>query len=139
MTATKNKGLTSYLEITADDQGNLPQDIEVLRPVQIRNSPTKPDFEVTSNDLSDYVTNFRAGLRKGVPIDIEHGQDPTFGQRAAGWVKDLYVKADDSGNQSLMAKVEWNKLGSELVSDKQFRFISPQFVPKSLGAYEDPE
>jgi hypothetical protein len=125
-------------EIDAAEGAALPTEIEILRPVKITKSPTKPDFEVTAADLDEYAANYKAGVRKGVPIDIEHGLDPTFGQRAAGWIKDVYVKATEKGPR-LMAVPEWNKLGGELVSDKQFKFISPQFVPRSLGAYEDPE
>lgn len=108
------------------DADGVPEEIEILQP-GAWDTPGHGEFEVTNNDLEQYVSNFNAGVRKGVPIDLEHKTDGG----AVGWVKELAVKAG-----SLWGKVEWNTQGKTLLQDKAYKYFSPEFAPKG---YKDPE
>lgn len=137
-TQTTTNGMFTTSTIFASET-ELPEEIEVLQENNWKDMPDRPDFSVSAADLDDYVNNFKSNIRAGVPIDIEHRESKTFGEQAAGWVKDVYTKVKDNGKKSLFVKPEWNSLGKELVGDKRFRFVSAEFNPKSLGGYTDPE
>lgn len=62
-----------------------------------------------------------------LPIDIEHSTD-IKGARgepapAVGWIK--AISQHDDG--TVWGDVEWNQIGSDLISTKQYRYISPVF------------
>ena len=83
---------------------------------------------VTDGDIREFIQNFNANVRKGVYITAGHeGFDELPAQ---GWITS--VEARDTG---LWGKVEWNELGRATLSDKQFKFISPEFYRD----YEDPQ
>jgi len=113
--------------IKADENGNpLPQEIEVMQ-VGKWNTPNHGSFEVTEKDLDEYVDNFKKGVRKGVPIDLEHKSDAG----AVGWVQDL----KKVGN-SLRATIDWTKTGASLLQERAYKYFSPEFV---VANYKDPE
>lgn len=62
-----------------------------------------------------------------IPIDIEHATELKAPQGepapAYGWIKDLEVR-----NGALWARVEWTEAGRNLVTSKQYRYISPVFL-----------
>lgn len=131
--------LYTTTEIVEASEDNLPQEIEVLQENAWKNMPGRPDFSVSATDLDEYVDNFKSKKRAGVPIDIEHGKDPTFGNQAAGWISDMMVKTKENGKKALFVKPDWNGLGSKLVGDKRFKFVSADFIPASLGGIQDKE
>lgn len=113
--------------VKADDAGNVvPTEIEILQTGDW-NTPNHGRFSVSASDLDEYVNNFNSGVRKGVPIDLEHKTDGG----AVGWVKSLARKGE-----SLFANVEWTKAGAQLIGDRAYRFFSPEFAP---SGYKDPE
>lgn len=132
--------LDSFIEILADESGTvaLPAEIQILEEGSWKDTPNHPDFELTKTDLGEFADNFNKGVRKGVPIDIEHKNDPHFGTQAAGWIKEVYTKVADNGKMGLFGKPDWNNLGKELIGDKRYRFVSAEFNPSSLP-YTDPE
>jgi hypothetical protein len=114
--------------VKADDSGQVtPAEIEVLRTGEWPDSPKVQGLVITADDLREYKENFDAGVRAGVPIDLEHKTDGG----AVGWFKELRVQ----GN-SLMATVDWTKAGASLIADRAYRFFSPEFAPRG---YKDPE
>jgi hypothetical protein len=73
------------------------------------------DVEVTMEDLDAYVANFEAGAAgQEVPVDVLHER-----AEAAGWVQSLWREGD-----RLLAMVDWNEFGKQLVGDKVYRYIS---------------
>lgn len=73
--------------------------------------------EVAIDDakLNALVASFEGGQAgQDVPIDILHRRE-----EAAGWVRGVYRQGD-----KLMADVEWNTLGRQLVGDKIYRYLS---------------
>lgn len=75
---------------------------------------------ITAADIREFVQNFDAGIRKGVPITAGH--EGSLELPAVGWI--TQVEARDDG---LWGMVEWNEEGKELLSDKAFKFFSPEF------------
>lgn len=130
--------LHTFTEIKAADTANMPVEVEILREGSW-DGPNHPKFDITAQDIDEYAQNFNAGLRKGVPIDIEHRTSKKYGEDAAGWIQEVFATTLENGKRALMGKPEWNGLGTELVGDKRFRFVSAEFIPRSLGAYADPE
>lgn len=83
---------------------------------------------INNSDLREFVQNFQAGIRKGVFITAGHeGFDE---KPAVGWITELEIR--DTG---LWGKVAWNSEGKELLSDKAFKFFSPEMCRD----YEDPQ
>lgn len=83
---------------------------------------------ITKNDIKEFIQNFNSEVRKGVYITAGHEGYAEL--PAQGWISKL--EARDTG---LWGKVEWNELGVKTLSDKQFKFISPEFYRD----YEDPQ
>lgn len=96
----------------------LPSEIPVLPKGEFM---TLPYGNMVLNDsvFEQMIGNFKAGIRRAVPIDIDHSYESS---RAAGWVKELVIKAD-----GLWAVPDWNKLGKELVGDKIYKMISAEW------------
>lgn len=83
---------------------------------------------ITATDIKEFAQNFNAGVRKGVFITAGHEGFEEL--PAVGWITAVEVR--DNG---LWGNVEWNDGGKELLSDKAFKFFSPEFYRD----YEDPQ
>ena len=83
---------------------------------------------ITASDIREFVQNFNAGIRKGVPITAGH--EGMMELPAVGWIQK--VEARDDG---LWGTVAWTELGEEALEDRQFKFFSPEFYRD----YEDPQ
>ena len=86
------------------------------------------DFVVDESFLSDMVANFKQTMtmmngNPFAPIDFNHA-NLADGEtaKAAGWIVDLEIR-----DSSLFAKVEWTPKAAEMIKNKEFRFISPEF------------
>ena len=78
------------------------------------------------DDPQGLVSAFNAG-KIDLPVDYEHQNDkPEAGRTgpvpAAGWIKELKVAAN-----GLWGRVVWTARASELISAKEYRYISPVF------------
>ena len=120
----KFKGL---VEIRANEDGSIPQWINLLNAGHY-DTTKYGSIDVTKDDLVRYVSNFQAGVRKGVPIDTEH--ETTNG--SYGWVEEMEIRED--GTQ-LWGSIAWNSRGTDLLKDKVYKFFSPWFAT----FYQDPE
>lgn len=83
---------------------------------------------ITFSDIREFAQNFNAGIRKGVPITAGHEGYEEL--PAVGWVSAVEARED-----GLWGEIEWNNLGKGTLTDKQFKFFSPEFNRD----YEDPE
>lgn len=93
-------------------------DIEVLRVGVIQDRM----LEITKSMLEDYVRNFNANVYgTELQINLEHNR----GSQAAGWITNLYLNGD-----SLMAKVDWTVLGTDMISKKLYKFVSSELAPQ---------
>ena len=92
-------------------------------------------FSVTPEAAEEMVANFEANtLKTDVRFDIGH----SFAE-AAGWIKSLAIGTyvhPKTGEEmpGLVAAVEWTEGGAQLLSDKQYRYVSAAF-----GDYKDEE
>jgi hypothetical protein len=90
------------------------------RPVEFLRLGTFTDaggrqVEITEEVLDGLVASFSAGAAgQDVPIDILHER-----REAAGWVRRIYRQG-----KKLLADVEWNALGQQLVGDRVYRYLS---------------
>lgn len=85
-------------------------------------------INLTPADIQQFKTNFDAKVRNGVAITAGHEGYAEL--PAQGWI--TRVECRESG---LWGEVDWNELGKKTLSDKQFKFFSPEFFRQ----YEDPE
>lgn len=88
------------------------------------NHPKWGIIEFTQERLSRFVDNIRNKVRGIDPdIDYDHKADPAKGNKAAGWIKDARI--DPSG---LWIAVEWTPDGWQAVQNKEYRYLSPEFI-----------
>lgn len=108
-----------------------PEDIHVV-PVGKWDHPFYGEFEITTEDIQEFVKNFKDGVRKDLPITAGHDNGMSGGELPAiGWFKELY----DRGVKGLYAFVEWTEEGKKLVREGAFKYFSPELYTD----YEDPE
>lgn len=129
------KGLRNLVPITADADGNAPSQIELLR-VGDWHTPWHGDFQLTTEDLGQFVANFTSGVGlvegdKQAPINFGH----FMSGEAAGWISSLSVSDD---GQALLGNVEWVEEARTAIKAKKWKYISPEFNPRSWP-WEDPE
>lgn len=122
--ALKGQTFRTIMQITASEDGKLPTDIMIL-PKGDWNTQFYGPMQVTEDHLTQIVANFKSGVRKLVPIDVDHD-----GGRAAGWIQE--VRAEEDG---LHAKADWTPYGEELLGSKEYRLFSPEWS----FDYVDPE
>lgn len=134
--AVKNKNqriARTIHPVKADQNGSLPTEIEVLK-AGIWRTPYHGDFMITSEDLDEYVENFKKGVglveNIGAPVDFSHEND----KLAAAWITELYVL-----NDTLMGKIEWTAAGTDAISGGNYKCFSPEFYPKGRGGWQNPE
>jgi phage I-like protein len=91
--------------------------------------PRYGKFSITPKDFSKWIANFnslnKVDGRLGLPIDVDHRPETQGNTEAAGWLTDLQIRA---GGTELWAKAEWNDLGTELVRNRRYAYISPSYV-----------
>lgn len=118
-----NCGFGGALALNAEGQA-APEWIEVL--------PKGPDIigrdgrRWRMTDPAKVVAAFAAN-RASLPIDIEHSQfliaPEGMPAPASGWIEELAVR-----DGAIHGRVAWTPRGSELVANREYRFISPVFT-----------
>jgi len=92
------------------------------------------EVEITQEFLDDLVASFEAGQAgQEVPIDVKHEKG-----EAAGWVARVWREGS-----RLLATVDWNALGTELIGERVYRYLSAtidtaQNVLKSISLVNFP-
>ncbi len=113
-----------------ESEGGIPTEIHVL-PVGKWNHPAYGPITIDREDISVFKDNFDNGLRKGIPITEGHDNGFSGELPAIGWFTELI----DRGANGLYATIEWTTKGKTLLSEKAFKYFSPEFYSE----YEDPE
>jgi phage I-like protein len=85
------------------------------------------DMVVSSEMFLSFVDNFNRKVR-GTDLAIDYAHD-SF-KEAAGWIKGLSASDDRS---ELWADIEWTPKGKESIKNKEYRYLSAEFVYE----YED--
>jgi hypothetical protein len=119
------------IALADDDGGSGPAVtwIQVLRVGKFW-SPRYRDFSVTKSTLAKMIENYRNFTPKApteLPLDYNHGtnQPDTIEQgKAAGWIKDLELREDDT---ELWAQVALTSEAADLVRNQEYRYVSATF------------
>ena len=83
------------------------------------NHPSYGGFEITDQDLKEFKDNFDNNVRKiDIFLDVEHMPE----KGAVAKMKELLIQGGE-----LWAAVEWTEWGKEVIDQKLFHYISPEF------------
>lgn len=98
------------------------------------------DFEITEQDLHDFVNNFRNAVnrryisaegKQELHIDYDHYMDGAKGYEAAGWIVDIKVEnkvlPNGSTQATLYLKPKWTVRAQQLIADGAYRYFSIEF------------
>ena len=88
------------------------------------------EFSVDEEFMNQMMDNFKSMKASSkdqehiVPIDYNHGSLEYGAEesKAAGWISELIIKED-----GLYANVQWTNQAQEMIKNKEFRFVSPEF------------
>jgi phage I-like protein len=97
----------------------LPHIIEIAR-VAEGEHPSYGKLKITQEHLESMEKNFRSNA---VGVDLAVNEDHRKNE-AFGWFKDLFLSFD---KQTLYGQVKWNKKGTQALSEKEYRYFSPEF------------
>ncbi len=113
-----------FLSLRNDDSiklsGNLPHIIELAKVV----SGTHVNYgkvEITKEILQSFAQNFSESV-VGVDLMIDYDHEQ---RGAAGWVKSVFLSMDGT---TLYGEVKWTPKGAQCLSDREFRYYSPEFT-----------
>jgi Mu-like prophage I protein len=125
----KSKAVRQLIKIEADAQGSyaVPARIHLMSAGKWQ-TPYHGNFEMTPGDLSQMVANFNDGVglvdeSKRAPINYGHDQ----GGKAAGWINNLALEGDE-----LWGDIEWTPAARQAMIDGEWRYISPEWNPRSV-------
>lgn len=125
------KRIAFPIQLFAEGSLAAPEEIHVV-PTGTWDHPMYGEMEITSADVAQFVQNFRAKIRKDLPITAGHDTGMGGGELPAiGWFKELI----DRGVKGLYAVVEWTQEGKNLLAEGAFKYFSPEFYEE----YTDPE
>lgn len=119
---------TPLQSIALSETNEIPKSVQLFRTGTFYHSEYGK-FDITRAVLQDLKKNFDAQVRGiDLAIDYKHENEDI----AAGWIKDIQLSDD---GQELWADVDWTKRGQAVLSEKEFRYLSPEFTFQ----YEDNE
>jgi len=114
----------SFLSLGNDDKNikfsdSLPHIIELAKVVKGFHA-NYGEVELTSKMLQSFADNFdNEVVGVDLMIDYDHNQ-----AKAAGWIKSVFMSVD---NDILYGEVKWTPKGAQTLSDRDFRYFSPEF------------
>ena len=104
---------------TINLSAGLPHIIEIAR-VAEGEHPSYGKLNITQEILENFVINFKSNVT-GVDLAVneDHKKNEAF-----GWFKDVFLSFD---KQTLLGQVNWNSKGTTALSEKEYRYFSPEF------------
>lgn len=116
-----NKGVKSFVSHfdTIDFNNGLPHIIEIAK-VATGYHPRYGQITVTQEHLESFVKNFNSRV---TDIDLAVNEDHEK-KEAFGWYKDIWLSHD---GQTLYGSIQWNTKGVSALSNKDYRYFSPEF------------
>jgi len=78
-------------------------------------------ISITKEILKSFVNNFNDNV-VGVELMIDFDHET---KEAAGWLKSLFLDFDEA---TLLGEVRWTPKGALALSDREFRYFSPEFT-----------
>jgi len=104
---------------TVNFNEGLPHTIEIAK-VATGFHPRYGNIEVTQDHLESFVKNFDS---KVMDIDLAVNEDHQKNE-AFGWFKEVFLSFD---KKTLYGQIQWNTKGTQALSDKDYRYFSPEF------------
>ena len=104
------------------DSGYIAEEVQLLRIGTFKHPNTGKLINVTSEMLSSMVKNFSEKVR-GIDISIDYRHDSE--DIAAAWI--LQLSTRNHGTE-LWAKPDWTPRGLKKLAEKEFRYLSAEFV-----------
>lgn len=97
----------------------MPHIIEIAR-VAEGEHPTYGKLKITQAHLESMASNFKSKVT-GVDLSVneDHKKNEAF-----GWFKDVFLSFD---KQTLYGQINWNTKGTTALSEKEYRYFSPEF------------
>lgn len=80
------------------------------------------EVEITKADLISFKNNFDNNV-VGVDLSIDFDHET---REAAGWIKEVFLSED---GEVLLGGIRWTPKGALALSDREFRYLSPEFNP----------
>lgn len=118
-------------ELQHASYNELPDEIHVV-PTGKWDHPYFGEIVIDTEDVAEFVTNFKNKVRNDLPITAGHDNGMSGGELPAiGWFRELI----DRGVKGLYAVVEWTEEGKRLLSQKAFKYFSAELYHE----YEDPQ
>lgn len=104
---------------SVDLSEGVPFIIEIAR-VAEGTHPSYGELKITEDHLLSFKDNFKSGVT-GVDLSVneDHKKNEAF-----GWFKDVFLSFD---GQTLYGQVAWNTKGTTALSEKEYRYFSPEF------------
>ena len=97
----------------------LPHIIEIAR-VAEGDHPSYGKLKITQEHLESMEKNFNS---KVTGVDLAVNEDHRKNE-AFGWFKDIFLSFD---KQTLYGQIRWNTKGIQALSEKEYRYFSPEF------------
>jgi len=100
--------------------------------------PAYGEIDITTERLARMAANIQQKVRGIDPdIDYAHKQDPSLGEKAAGWVRDAKLQSD-----GLWLGVSWTDAARTAIQAGEWRYFSPEFKdvwenPQTKTTYQD--
>lgn len=115
------KGVKSFVSKidTIDLNNGLPHIIEIAK-VAKGYHPRYGTIELTEEHLKSFVKNFNARV---TDVDLAVNEDHEK-KEAFGWYKDVFLSVD---GKTLYGSIVWNTKGVSALSNKDYRYFSPEF------------
>jgi hypothetical protein len=113
-----------YLSLRNEDtiklSVDIPHIIEIARVIK-GNHRQFGEIEITKDILKSFVRNFNDSV-VGIDLAIDFDHDR---KEAAGWLKSVFLNFDET---TLLGEVRWSPKGALALSDREFRYFSPEFT-----------
>jgi len=105
--------------LVLENRGQAPDWLRVLPLGKVELRDGRPGFEAEVADLEALVRKFRAD---GVDLVVDYEHQTLGGEKApaAGWIKELEVRAD-----GLYARIEWTQTARQHIETGEYRYYSP--------------
>lgn len=130
----------SEIRIVSFDEANRTVEVELLPIGRWRKPQGGGWFEVTKDDLAQFVANFKSEMvGKELPLDFGHEPDS---RRTPGWIVDMYCRPNANNSTSIFAKLQITEPETwERIKQKSLKYISPQInygwvEPRSNKKYD---
>lgn len=95
-------------------------------------------IQITESDLDTMIKNFQDNNAQELCVDYQHmsSDDDPEKAIASGWMRKLFKKNNEEEDRvELWAETEWTGPAAERIKNKEYRYISPEF----MSDYKNPD